>query len=288
MKSIISLYLRSFILLLLLVPAIVSAQGIVIKSGVVEETIFNSTTTKTDDPAGHSCCVWAPTGQVRVGLNNGAITITDSTGGALSGWLDFGPMKVDAQGNFTGESVGPVAGYSNIESIIRGFVTPDEIIAQATVGSNGGLPGGQPIVFDFGISGIQGIITPTPYFSMHFETGMSFNIIEEEVDIEAQIPSGFSLTMDSKGDGTDAEWWLVMLIGSDFYSFDINTGTFVPGITPVYQGPLIDAPDPVKFWEFGDTPKPQDFTIFFGVDYQLDSVVNEDSLIGTGHHFYYH
>lgn len=287
MKSTISLYLRSLLLLLLLVPAILTAQEITIVSGVVEEQLFSSRVINTDDPAGHSCCVWAPNGQVLVGLNDGAIFITDSSGGVLSGWLDFGPMKVDAQGNFTGESTATVAGYSDIESIISGFVEQDEIIAQVSVGANGGLPGGQPIVFDFGISGIQGIITPTPYLSMHVETGMALSIIPEEVENEEQIPGGFLLTMDSKGDGTDAEWWLVMLIGSDFYSFDINTGTFVPGITPVYQGPLIDAPDPVQFWEFGDMPKPQDFTIFFGVDYQLDSVVNEESLIGTGHHYYY-
>ncbi len=287
----------ALLLILVLASSLLKAQGIpienlpvLVKTGTTEPRQVNLTVTQTSDPAGHSCCVTAPPSLIEIFLIEGDLVFRESQNGNVIPWLDFDPMPIDSNLEFISQSRATVAGFSNILSVLSGNVTQDGIAGSFTIGADGGLPNGQPIIYDFlleaaiGLGGL-GVVFPTTSF-LSVDTEAGFGISIPIVPVEEEKPEDLYILMDAQGGGTDAEWWLLMLVGGDLFSFDINSGNFELGLRPTYQGPTIDIPEPVKFWTFSEPPTGE-ISFFFGVDNALDFILNETELIGTGYTYFY-
>lgn len=280
---------------LLLIPSLLRAQELsdldtptILKSGTTDVTQASLTVTQTSDPAGHGCCVIAPPNLLEIFLLEGELVFREIGSGNVIPWLDFDPMPVDSNLEFIGQSRATVAGFSNILTVLSGNITQDGIRGTFSIGADGGLPGGQPINYDFLIDAVVGLGITLPrssFLSIHAQVGVSTSIIEVNPDDEK--PESLYLLMEDGLGGTDAEWWLVMLIGGDLFSFDVNTGTFVSGLRPTYTGPTLDIVEPIEFWKFTKPNLDSPFTIFFGIDTILDMLVNEPDLIGQGFTFYF-
>jgi len=285
----------ALLLILVLAPSLLKAQGIptedlpvLLKTGTTEPRQVNLTVTQTSDPGGHSCCVTAPPSLIEIFLIEGDLVFRENQNGNVISWLDFDPMPIDSNLEFIGQSRATVAGFSNILSVLSGNVTQDGIAGSFTIGADGGLPGGQPISYDFlleAVTGLGVVIPTTSYLSIY--TGVEFSISIVDVLVEEEKPEDLYILMDAEGGGTDAEWWLLMLIGGDLFSFDINSGTFQLGLQPTYQGPTVDIPEPVKFWTFSESP-PGQISFFFGVEAALNFLLDETELIGTGYTYFFH
>lgn len=104
----------------------------------------------TGGDASHECCVWRASAdaRIRVALNS-PISLTGDSGFAPS---NFVPLDGDraSDGTFTASGNGTVAGISNVEVTATGTLTAaDGLDVEITVGPNGELPGGQPIIYRF-------------------------------------------------------------------------------------------------------------------------------------------
>ncbi|MFQ5556164.1 MAG: hypothetical protein ACE5GB_01415 [Acidimicrobiales bacterium] len=139
------------------------------------------------DPAGHACCVRPPPRRARVTL--GSLWFTDAKLGDSSDWqgLFFDPVPgsaddvmtapsdptvsppnsleialaddFDESGRFTVEGTGTVAGFPGIGVRLEAVASDaGNWSGTLTKGTNGGLPTGQPIVYD--ISG--SLVAPEP------------------------------------------------------------------------------------------------------------------------------
>ena len=74
--------------------------------------------------------------------------------------------------------------------------------------------------------------------------------------------------------GEGADWWLVRLYpDGSLGSYDLASASFVPGLAPSYQGPLIDLPAlPIDLVTTAWVPGGN--TLFFGVDTAADGLLN--------------
>jgi len=288
----------ALLLILVLASSLLKAQGIpienlpvLVKTGTTEPRQVNLTVTQTSDPAGHSCCVTAPPSLIEIFLIEGDLVFRENQSGNVIPWLDFDPMPIDSNLEFIGQSRATVAGFSNILSVLSGNVTQDGIAGSFTIGADGGLPNGQPIIYDFlleaaiGLGGLGVVFPTTSYLSISVPL-LSTGFVIIDVPVEEEKPEDLYILMDAQGGVTDAEWWLLMLVGGDLFSFDINSGAFLPGLQPTYQGPTVDIPEPVKFWTFSESP-PEQITFFFGIDFVQNSILDETGLIGTGYVYFY-
>ncbi len=68
--------------------------------------------------------------------------------------------EIDDDGSFLASGSGTVAGYRNILVTFQGNIDDGQIQGDYTMGANGGLPGGQPIVYS--VSGEKLVPTPVP------------------------------------------------------------------------------------------------------------------------------
>lgn len=112
--------------------------------------------------------------------------------------------------------------------------------------------------------------------------GLAISIIPEE----ERKPENFYVGMVAGSQAFNADWWFVKLEDGEYFSFDLDTGTFVPGLQPSYQGPIFDTIEPLHIWSLPELPSGE-FTLMFGIDGNADGVVNESSLIGTGFTYYF-
>ncbi|MCI5107403.1 MAG: hypothetical protein MRY76_11865 [Pseudomonadales bacterium] len=244
--------------------------------------------TDIDDPAGHSCCVIQPSLSIGIFLGaNFEFSFSAVDSPAPPPWLNFPSMPLDDNLEFTGQSNATVAGYPNITTVVSGGFTPEGVEGSFRVGANGGLPGGQPITYYFELSHEEGLDMIIPAGAL-----MRVDLLtSSEAEITAiaegeRVPENFYLSMISDSETADLDWWIVMLAGGEFWSFDLNTGQFEPGLRTTYQGPAIDVPEPVHFWSLPESLSGET-TLFFGVDTTPNGAVDESGLIGTGYSFYF-
>ena len=73
------------------------------------------------------------------------------------------------------------------------------------------------------------------------------------------------------------DWWLVARSGAQLFSFDLESGSWIEGIFPTYQGEIIDLPNTEIFNAAPGLPLGA-YTLYFGVD-RLDGLVNADNLV---------
>lgn len=283
------------LLILALIPNLLKADRILIddfevgiKEGTTTPYVVVLNTTKTTDPAGHSCCVTPPPSLIEVFLLEGDLVLREVDSGNVIPWLDFDPMVLDSNQDFVSESRATVAGFTNILTVLSGNVTQDGITGSFTIGANGGLPGGQPIIYDFGFLAAEWDLFTSEfaYLALRANVGMGVDFIDvlEEVD----KPEELYLILRDDLKVPEADWWLVTLSGGVIKSFDLETLTFQPGLRPTYQGPTTDIPEPVRFTDFPELSAPgEDITVFFGIDTNQNGLLDEELLGGVGFTFYF-
>ncbi|MEX0964356.1 MAG: hypothetical protein WDZ52_10015 [Pseudohongiellaceae bacterium] len=282
------------LLIVLLLPNLSQAQRIIIddfpvvmKDATIVVPSADLTVTQTSDPGGHSCCVTAPPSLIEIFLTEGDLVLREVNNGNVIPWLDFDPAPVDSNLEFITESRATVAGFTNILTVLTGNVTADGIEGRFSIGAGGGLPGGQPINYDFLIE--SNLTVPfTSVLALHLEASVPFSLLD--VLTPEEKPQDLYLLLRDDIKAPEADWWLVTLSGGQIQSFDLETLTFQPGLRPTYQGPTIDIPEPVKFapFEFGSgLPPNSEVTVFFGIDTIQNGVVDEGLLGGIGYTYYF-
>lgn len=296
------------LLILTMVPNLLKAQGVpgadlplTIKTNVSKDVYIgvsfglgpfsgpaDLTVTGTDDPGGHTGFVIPPPNSIDITLDIGFLfAFAPVLSGNKPPWLDFPPMALDDNLEFSGESRATVAGFPNILTVVSGKFTNDGVIGTFNIGAGGGLPGAQPIAYDFLLGttgGLDFIIPFSSFLSLNAIVGLAPELID--IPEAERKPTNFYILMNDGIQATEADWWLVLLQGGETLSFDLNTGTFVPGLRPTYQGPTIDIAEPVKFWSFPESPTGE-VTLFFGIDTTQDGIVNESELLGNGFTYYF-
>jgi len=105
------------------------------------------------DPSGHKGFINMP-GNTKLTLKEGSIQID----GPFPWVAVIGELSPDGSIDATGR--GTVAGYQNINVTFQGRVSGGQLVGDYTMGANGGLPGGQSIVY--GVSGDRQEPTSTP------------------------------------------------------------------------------------------------------------------------------
>lgn len=98
------------------------------------------------DPASHNSVLrlCELVRQIIASASNGGVTFT-----ANAPWVTIGGSYNTTTGEFTLNSSGTVAGFSNVAVTLRGNVTASgTFFGELTMGSNGTLPGGQPVRYE--------------------------------------------------------------------------------------------------------------------------------------------
>lgn len=246
----------------------------------------------TSDPAGHSCCVTPPPLQINLFLNNGSVNFSPLDNIATPGWFNFGPMVLDSNLDFSGESRSTVAGFGQILTILTGSITAeDKIEAEIKIGADGGLPQSQPITFAVDI---------TPQFLFAFvpqpatDIQLSLDTVAMDIgdilieDKELPAASGLDLfiSMRVEDDTSEADWWILMQDNSaqadiEFYYYSLAAGAWAPGLEITHQGPLLNIPEPFKLIE-GFVPPSNDYVIVFGVDREKNGLLDLDTMTAIG------
>lgn len=296
MKPIKFRFLKVFLWATVLAPGIASGQEFTLAdlpTGTTDPQEASVEITNTSDPANHSCCVIAPPSLMEIFMQEGELVIRETGGANSVPWLDFDPMAVDSNLQFSSQNRATVAGFSNILTVLTGTISRDSITGQITIGADGGLPTGASLNYDFTLSPIAGtewFFTNT--FSIRAQVGISFALLADQEIPRVQISGPddaleMFLSIDINGEEGDADWWIVMLSeDGDFFSFDLATGGFVPGLMPTAQGPLVDVPEPISVLDTLFVPT-NNTTIVFGVDRDPNGVVDLDSLQGRGFTFWF-
>ena len=78
-----------------------------------------------------------------------------------------------------------------------------------------------------------------------------------------------NITLDSGGSsGEDADWWILAETPLGWYYYDPKGGSWLPGLSFAYQGPLFDL-SPVEILNITGLP-PGTYTFYFGVDMNMN------------------
>ncbi|MEW6606757.1 MAG: right-handed parallel beta-helix repeat-containing protein [bacterium] len=90
-------------------------------------------------------------------------------------------------------------------------------------------------------------------------------------------PVSITIELNSGGyAGQNADWWHVAETPFGWYRYQVSGNTWVPGLTVSYQGPLFDLTPP--FNTLNTSLPSGTYTIYFGVDMNMNGVIDFDSL----------
>ena len=254
----------------------IAQPGVELATDTTEPETVNTFIRSTTDPAGHGCCVIPPPSQLSFFLNAGTVNFSQAPGISIPTWFDFGPMSLDPNLGFSGQSRSTVAGFEQILTILTGSITAeDNIEAEIRIGADGGLPDGQPITFAIDIKPqLLFAFTNSPSISSNFNLDLG-TLSEGEISITEQEFTPDSaldlfISINANNDNSEADWWIVMQdntadAGSDLFFYNLAVGAFSPGLQPTHQGPLLSIPEPFNLLE-GFVPPSNDFVIVFGVE----------------------
>ncbi|MFK7864785.1 MAG: hypothetical protein AB8B95_11240 [Pseudohongiellaceae bacterium] len=283
--------------LVLYANGIAQAQSLFLLSEETTEPQSVSLNVKSvEDTANHRCCVSPLPIQVNLFLDKGSLVIAPSIGLSFPSYLEVGPMSVDSNLEFRGESRTTVAGFPNISTVLSGSISSDESIsAEIKIGANGGLPQGLPLTYDveFKPEFKLAFVTPSPS-QVHLSLDSSAMKLGDILIEDRELPpaSGLdlfvSISVGSESD--DADWWIAMQDNAaddaDLQErlFHLANGTWQPGLLPSHQGPLINIPEPFMLLK-GFVPTSNDFVIVFGVDRDRNGLFDVGSSTTFGYRF---
>lgn len=179
------------------------------------------------DPAGHACCTQPPPGGMTVSRSGDRLTFN----GAAS-WL---PMTgtIGADGRYTVESSTTVAGFPNVRTRFTGTLSAGVYSGTISIGASGELPQGQPISYRVRVA--EPAVATQP--------AMRVNGHRQSVAIPGGEMIQMSISMRAGAlAGRRGDWWLAAYAGGQWYSYDLASASWRPGLAATYTGPLVDIP----------------------------------------------
>ncbi|MDH3998197.1 MAG: hypothetical protein OET90_05105 [Desulfuromonadales bacterium] len=230
------------------------------------------TTDSVTDPAGHSCCVDPPPSILDLFFDNGQVQLS----GSGASWLPM-TLGIDGMGNISGSNQATVAGFPSINNSITGTMGASGFDATITLGTGGGLPTGAPISYDVTITPQQPWPWSVTTAPASLATAIRANGFRHNLMLPPGDPLSLSLSVTQGSASGTADWWLAVQAAEQFFSYDLASGNWLPGLIPVYQGPLFD---------LGNTPlislpsglPPGVYNFYFGVDMSANGALDIGSL----------
>lgn len=201
------------------------------------------------DPRGHSCCVDAPPTAITVVRSGSSVTMTGT-----ASWLPLsGTIGLD--GRFDLQSTGTVAGRTGVRSRYTGTYAGGRFDGSLSVGTQGEL-------FGVPISWRLQVVDPVSGTA----PAMRVNGFRRDVAIRARDAVQPSVSMRAGAQaGMPVDWWLVVVTADGQpYSFDLATGSWLPGLKATLTAPLMDV-RPYALPSFNGLPAGQ-YAFYFGID----------------------
>lgn len=227
------------------------------------------------DPAGHQSFVDNPPSVLDVNLGNNLFTLQGSPS-----WMPLA-LTPDGSGGLSGSNTATVAGNSNITNTISMTFQETTIDATITLGANGGLPQGQPIIFNTRLSSteawpwIQSDAVPPALSTAIRTNGFRHSFASPATD---PLSVGLSLEPGNQA-GTNADWWIVAQSGDITAYYDLATANWIVGpLQPSRQAPLAEIASETVFRAPGSALPPGQYTFYFGVDTVMNGELDLDSL----------
>ena len=227
----------------------------------------------TNDPSNHSCCVTPPPGAVDVNVTGNTISL--DTGGIP--WLPFS-FDVQEDGTFSSTNTTTVAGFSNVTNSISGSVQADKLIVEVSLGSAGGLPGGDPIIYSLEVAPDD----PWPWASSvgpgELRPAIRANGFRDNLTLAQGEPFSLGVSLDPEPASGPAELWVVAQAGDQIFSFDAASSVWMPGILPAATSEFMPIDNQIMFSSPDGLP-PGGYTFYFGVDDAPNGQIDEATLV---------
>lgn len=233
--------------------------------------------TKTTDPAGHSCCVGNPPATINLIISAGKMSVEGS-----APWMPF--LLSFNNTSLSGTNVKTVAGFPDVDNSMTGTLSATNLTGKITLGTDGSLPSGAPISWDFSIT------PPSPWPWLSTTTGkinngikprLRVNGFREITTVKAGEPLAFDLSLDVDTEaGKDADYFLVAKqesTGVMFY-FNLQQGNWMPGVQPTFQGKLQNLPNTPLHTRMQGLPAGQ-YTFTFGVDTTVNGRIDASAMV---------
>lgn len=77
--------------------------------------------------------------------------------------------------------------------------------------------------------------------------------------------------------GVDADWWLVATASFGVFHYDLASASWIPGLTPSFQGPLFNQPS-FEVLNMAGLPA-ADYTFYFGFDTEMNGSLEMNELL---------
>jgi len=130
--------------------------------------------------------------------------------------------------------------------------------------------GAAGLFLDISASSTDTPIEPVPAILVNGIGGALTLASEEPITITVELQ-----TNDRAGD--PADWWLVAMVGQQYYSYQVG-GIWQPGIRAAHQGLLFDLSPAMEVLAL-DGLSPGSYTIYFGVDFNPNKMLDFDQFV---------
>lgn len=224
----------------------------------------------TEDPANHGCCVTPPPGMLSLRINDGTITFGES---GLSVFSYFFVSLIDALLHIGDTQVGTVAGFPGITNTIQGQLKDDRIVADISLGTEGGLPQGLPITYSVELVPEGG----WPWLGEPRSTALRINGFRGDQTISTGESVSLGVGVQADPTGGDGEWYIVAVAGAAVFSFNSETKNWVPGLAASRSGKVSDIDHETVFRFEGGLPAGT-YTFHFGIDDKINGEADLESL----------
>lgn len=224
------------------------------------------------DPAGHRPFVESPEDFFNFWFRSSLSLIQMF----VAGWMPEVTYNPET-GALSGEKTSTVAGYSNIKTRVTGRINSDSIEVTASIGDDGGLPQGQPLVYELKITPED----PWPWAFKDADPTMMpavrVNGFRNQVSVAAGEPVAINVSLEPGSNPSESDWWLVAESGGEFFSFDPSVGSWLAGMKAAFTG-LPTNMIPTTVYTFINGLPEGDYNIHFGLDSNPNQELDMDSL----------
>lgn len=124
-----------------------------------------------------------------------------------------------------------------------------------------------------------------PFFTIGVDSAISQNVpipdlklngSDGPITMSTNDSLSVTVSLDTAGSSGTADWWIAVYTPFDWYYLDAYTGSWLPGLSFSYKGPLFNLP-PVKISDISGLP-PGTYTFYFAVDTNMNGQLDFDQL----------
>lgn len=227
------------------------------------------------DPAGHSCCAEAPPSLVELVIENGLMILRAFTGSTP--WLPI-TLNLNESGGVSGSNTATVAGFGGIQNSVSGQFQEDKLTAKISLGTGGGLPQGLAISYDVTITPKE----PWPWLfeeaAPELSPAIRVNGFRGEHIIMAGEPVTVGVSLQPGANTESADWWLVAEAQGSYYSYDVASANWIPGIVPVAATPAMPL-GATSLFTFENSLPAGEYRFHFGLDPTPNNTLELETLI---------